>query len=179
MKAHQTGHALDNCSTPSTHEAIGRLHRQLGHLSNSLYYYNHTAGFLTNVPSALSNMNFVTTDTISYDSTYVAEQLYYHHPLVIIGGGAAWDIDGYSLHRVTTYIYERVAANINEYELAATIVRNRYLYHYNWCWYGDCNGYFSPAVFNPQSGTTYDGTHLEPSNNFNSSVKLLRFYPNE
>jgi len=180
IKAHPTGHTYDACISPSIHEAIGRLHRQLGYLSNSIYYNSgNTASALENVPSALASMNFVTGNIINYNYTYIANQLYINHPLLIIGGGAAWNVDGYKLHRVTVETYERVAANVNEYVLVSTQITNSYLFHYNWCWYGDCNGYFATNVFNPQSGTTYDGIHLEPSHDFSNNVRVFSFYPEE
>lgn len=179
IKSHQTGHELDSCTTPIVHENIGRLHRQLGYLSNSIYYSNKTGSSLENVPTALSGMNFTANITSYYDSTYVANQLHNYHPLVITGGGTAWNIDGYNLHRITINTYERVAANVNQYVLVSSVVRNRYLYHYNWCWYGDCNGYFAPAVFNPRHAKSYDGAHLSAPHDFGTNIKILRFYPNE
>ena len=72
--------------------------------------------------------------------------------------------------------YERVAANINEYVLESITEYDHYYYHFNWGWYGDCNGYFSKNVFDSQAATWYDGTSNN-SNNFGTNVKIMPMYP--
>ena len=51
------------------------------------------------------------------------------------------------------------------------------LYHFNWGWDGDCNGYFSTNVFDTTGGTFYDTGSHNHQYNLNYYVQLQCVYP--
>ena len=173
MKAHQTGHRV--CSDMTTHNSIGRLARQLGELMGSSYYgtylsdsaYTSTTDY--NAYTVLQLLGYTVgswhiynypTYTSWSDSDFV-DQLDAQH-LLLMGGqtndgeGHSWVCDGYNYEKSIRYHFER--AYPEGYILTGIFTTETYLYHYNWGWYGDCNGYFNSNVLNTTSGITNEGT---------------------
>ena len=84
------------------------------------------------------------------------------------GGAHAWVCDGYNYDYSRHYYYIR-DENL-EWYLEEVRDIETYLFHMNWGWYGDCNGYFLPKVFNTQGAQQYDGTNYASYNFSNTSV---------
>lgn len=162
MKAHPTGHLVNSCQTQSVHKSIGRLHRQLGYLTQSEYNSNATSTPQMNIMPVLLQLNYNTTgDWLSYDWDSIANHLDNQH-LLLVGGyenlwnGHFWVLDGFI---ETVYTYQHYVYGIgleNGWVLTGTTHEHSKLCHYNWGWYGDCNGYFSPNVFNTQAADVYN-----------------------
>lgn len=51
----------------------------------------------------------------------------------------------------------------------------RYM-HYNWGWYGNCNGYFLSVVFDTSDAYQYDTNNNTASYDFQYNVRMLSVY---
>ena len=158
MKSHVTQHPYSNCSSQTTHMSISQLHRQLGHLNNSQYAYNHTGTNSTvYAKGTMQGLGYQTGDWNSYDIALAMNHLNANHLLLMIGnvnsgGGHAWLSDGYLPYRQYVYRLEPIGID------GAWVVTNvtpgtvvLYRCHMNWGWYGVYNGYFSTVFFNLNS----------------------------
>lgn len=165
IKTHQTGHLLNTCSTPDTHKAIGRLCRQLGYMNNSSYGTNITTTLYNNAVSTMASLGYSIPNNISFDFNSIMNQLNSQHLFMITGSrigesvGHAWVLDGYKYIETGFYRLEPIGLN-GEWIITDSNVTITRLCHYNWGWYGDCNGYFSAGVFDTQAGVLYDGAHI-------------------
>ena len=165
IKAHQTGHELDSCQTQVTHEAIGRMMRELGEMTLSTYSQTSPSGgprtysAMLHIPRTLKLLGYneIMDEPYNFDSLAVSH-LNLFHPLLIFGacpeGGGSyhhtWVFDGYIKNITYCYHLIRVSANSNVWIIDSVTTTTQRLCHYNWGWYGDCNGYFSSGVFDTQ-----------------------------
>ena len=181
MKSHQTGHGLSACPNQGIHRSIGRLLRQLGALTNSSYNTTYTQTYNSNIPSAVSSIGYQSCSWTGYNYDTGVNHLNSGHLLLLNGQSGStshhWVFDGYITTIQTTYHFEKSAVNQNEWILVdvTSVVYSR-LCHYNWGWYGDCNGYFLSGVFNTQSAELYENQYNTVSYNF-GSVVMLPVYP--
>ena len=185
IKAHQTGHSISQCSSQEVdvHKSIGRLLRQLGHMNNSIYSSYGTSTFAEIVVKpTMQNLNYCTGSSFTdYDWNTIVNQLDNCHLFLINGmdlvGGHSWVIDGY-LQTTSVYqhfVYGGVSIGSPDGWVPVGYVYNYVrLCHFNWGWYGDCDGYFSSGVFDTQQANLYDesdsNTH---SYDFGSDVTIL------
>lgn len=161
IKAHDTGHSLSNCliSDTATHKAIGRFIRQIGELSYSNYDSLMTATNSIYQQSALSSLGYSSSTTSIYPSV-VKSQLDYQK-LILINGrdnienyGHSWVIDGYRYVTSTCYRFIAVPGGWDLYSITTNTTN---LYHFNWGWYGECDGFFnSVAFYDVQGADIYD-----------------------
>lgn len=167
MKAHQTGHAVGFCQTTTTHQAISRLLRQLGKMSVSSYTTDPLLGTprtytvsLVKVPHVLDSLGYAYTNWSMYDfDNHIKNQLNAQHPLILDGESVHhgittshnWVVDGYIISKTYHYVLVHPLGNTNEWVIDSVTVTTKKLCHYNWGWYGDCNGYFASGVFDTQA----------------------------
>jgi hypothetical protein len=179
MKAHPTGyHSILSCPDDAAHHKIAHLLRQIGKMTLSQYNGNLNSGnastgsSLVYAKGALRLLGYTVTErnypipTMIESPTYYANKLDSNYLCLMSGDngnvGHAWVLDGYKYDLSRHYYYERD----ENLEWIITDIRDieTYLFHLNWGWYGDCNGYFLPKVFNTQSATTYDDTSIHNYN---------------
>lgn len=53
------------------------------------------------------------------------------------------------------------------------------MFHFNWGWYGNCNGYYAANVFDTQSALSYDGENNTAVANFDRMISLQAIYPHQ
>lgn len=187
MKAHQTGHIRNSnlCSSDDAHTSIARLCRQLGYIAGSNYSKpNSTSTPLTGTISAFQFFGYITNSWIPYSNASIKDTLDVGCPMLICGwdynlqnvAGHVWVMDGY--HEIANLHYWITRPYVGSDEEVAYLVDTTYsyLYHFNWGWYGENNGYFSYNVFNTELGE-YDEIHQTKNYNFNSSVVILCPHP--
>lgn len=191
MKAHQTGHELDSCQSQSTHLAISRLLRQLGEMNNSQYIQcSPTQSPRTNtlsqyiIPYTLQTLLYTYNTWVEYDFSTAENHLNAYHPLMILGRSLKngiscdhdWVFDGYMI--MTIYCYHLIHDPINSsnWVVESVTTTTHKLCHYNWGWYGDCNGYFASNVFDTQNEFLNNGNG-EHDFNFCNDVKIIPIYP--
>ena len=176
IKTHKVSHDKQSCNASNdTHNTIGHLLRQLGHLNCSNYTNeNGTITNIYNVKSTFSSFGYTTSDLIYYSG----ENLYpllADNKLIYIGGqdndikaGHAWVIDGYLQHKIVASEWTREMGAV-EWELLEEY--DPYYtgyYHMNWGEDGDCNGYFQTDVFALNGAFEYDNTN----NNYNNTSEF-------
>lgn len=181
MKEHPaTLHPISLCPYPEAHGAIANFVRQLGVLTNSSYETNpnRTGTEPGYARIALNMLGYHHSSFYIYDYNTACDSLD-NQKLVLMGGGSdvntgghAWVFDGYM--KIKTYIYhlERVSANSNEWIIVGVDITRQNLCHYNWGWYGNCNGYFASNVFDTSAGTIYEGNHTI-NNNYSENPMVI------
>ena len=185
MKAHVKHPQQFNCLEYNDHIAISRLCRQLGEVTDSYYDpYGPTSIYANNVPDCMSYYGYNTSGWLSYSSeiAHVYDSLTVGKLYLIEGGisnveGHCWVLDGFQ-----NIYYQHVLARkpvggfvweILELYDSGTLD----LYHFNWGWDGDCNGYFSTNVFDTTEGTFYDSGSQIHNISYPISVRLQCVYP--
>lgn len=171
MKLHQTGHCLGVCPTPTTHSSISHLLRELGHRNNSSYCNELHMTFTSDgiVPTTMSGLGFQTGIWSNFDFSFIQEELDEEHLFMICGtsnnGRHAWTLDGYKADEKVIYHLEPVGLNLSWVVTGYDFDSYVYYCHFNWGWYGYCNGYYLSGVFNPGL-----------PGNYNENVAILPIY---
>lgn len=178
MKLHNFAHSIQSCTVSNeTHNAIGLLHRQLGHLNNSSYQATGTFTYSSDIRLSFNSLGY----TVSDFKIYTGESLYSllaNNYLCYMRGekiledstivGHGWVVDGYLKHEIVASEWTRDSNLFGaEWELLAEYdpYYTEY-YHMNWGWDGNCNGYFKTNIFETNKALEYDNT----SNNFYNSI---------
>lgn len=138
-------------ASTESHNAIGRLCRQLGELTNSTYFSDEygTGTEDDDIVPAAEYLGFTCKPWVSYTDSCTLAPLQSLHPLLVSGFaigliGHVWIIDGYLDMRITTteYLVDQQTITTEE----------RFIYnHVNWGWDGKDNGYIFGSIFNPSN----------------------------
>lgn len=172
MKAHAPEYpsGLPSCNS-DTHKSISRLCRQLGERAGSSYLTGETSTRTDSIRPCMVYYGYQTS-TNSYGNWAVFSENNIRNALDngqllfvkgmrrlengSFGDGHIWVADGYD--NLTTTIYAYSYKNGSD-EITIDFVigptQNVY-YHFNWGWYGSCNGYFTGTVFNSDNVTFPD-----------------------
>ena len=180
MKAHSTGHALSTCSTPSTHIMIGKLLRELGERNHSQY---DATGTGTNsqlyAAQTFSNLGYTCASWSDFNGLCVRTDLNNNRLILIRGtataGGHAWALDGYKTRVTTIRQMARTATSGWFFTGEVTTLTDHFM-HFNWGWYGNCNGYFAEGVYDTSQALLYDTEIHNENYNFNINVAYLSVY---
>ena len=168
-----------NCSN-ETHLAIGKLIRQIGHISNSNYIKkDKDASTSTETDSsryALTTLGY-TVGNVSYYSQGIFDDYLMNGKLLFVrgeknnGAGHAWIVDGCDYKTVR---HTEFAGIILIYESIASFNYN----HINWGWYGKGNGYFIDGIFNAVNHHSYDYYYddYEKDNNYFKDLLYFSVY---
>ncbi|MBQ8672446.1 MAG: C10 family peptidase [Bacteroides sp.] len=185
IKLHNISHSYLTCTaTDATHDAIGHLCRQLGHLAESKYLVNGTETYINKSVSAFRNLGFTTSDYVVYDADNLFMALDACNPSIAYGAhydtdadsvvtAHSWIVDGYLSYKVTRKFWTRETTSF-DWVCEDTYTYYTKYFHYNWGWNGKCNGYFLVDIFAPNRGYRYDneeGWYENTSSwNFNYNV---------
>lgn len=184
MKVHSTGHVLNECGIPNTHRAIGRLLRQLGKMNHSTYefYPLGTLTYNTYVKPTFTVLGYTSGAWAEYKSSITRLQLNKARLFLVTGScrtntgriGHYWMLDGYKTIKKIIRKMARTETSGWFFTGDVSTETNNYL-HYNWGWYGDCNGYFAEGVYDTSQGIHNIGDEL-PGYDFNINVSFLNVY---
>ena len=152
MKNHNTGHVIKPCNNASAHQAIARLHRQLGKINHSNYDSGATGTNGMFIRYALNGLGYNVSGICEYESSIVRSLLNSHHVLLMYNNsganGHAWVFDGYLTENAHSYLMQQIGDGpwviVEDWGVTTT-----YYNHFNWGWYGTNNGYFNQNVYNP------------------------------
>lgn len=182
MKAHQTGHHLNNCivTDSATHGSISRLCRQLGELSLSQYNSSSTGTIPGYIPSVMAYLGYQTGLWAYYNELSVRNSLSNGKVILMSGqcdeGRHEWIIDGYDTATYQIYTYAHPYGSFVWWLDTVSDPYSVYLYHINWGFYGSNNGYFNANVFN-MAAVQYPDTNSNPfSDNFNTDLISLSIW---
>jgi len=186
IKAHPTGyHSPGLCPDSDAHSAIAYLLRQIGYKTWSNYIgipNSSDAKTASSLPAAkgfLRTLGYTVTEhnysapSMLESATYYANKLDNDYLFLISANNGAdvnsiahaWVIDGYKYDLSRHYYLER--NELQEWVFVDIQDIETYMFHMNWGWYGDSNGYFLPKVLNTFEAEIYDGinTYFIPFNN--------------
>ena len=184
MKAHVKHPQQFICLDYDYHIAISRLCRQLGEDANSNYGSNGTSTDISDVTDCMSYYGYNTSGWLSYFSEYanVYDNLIDEKLYIICGWnsddrGHAWVLDGFQNISYQHVLARKPLGGFMWEILEIYDYGELDLYHFNWGWDGDCNGYFSTNVFDTTGGTFYDTGSHNHQYNLNYYVQLQCVYP--
>ena len=160
IKLHKIRHTIPGLNgrnfciaNTETHNAIGRLCRQLGELNLSDYWDvngnpnpNGTGTFEFPMVGTARSLGFTVENWKNYNDTCLLVPLLNRHPVILSGfrsltNGHMWIVDGFLDMIITSYS----ALEIGQ----SDPVKYREIYnHVNWGWDGRSNGYFLSNIFN-------------------------------
>ncbi|MBO5886128.1 MAG: C10 family peptidase [Bacteroidaceae bacterium] len=191
IKLHKIRHTIPGLNgrnfciaNTETHNAIGRLCRQLGELNLSDYWDLNGSpnpfGTDTREPqmkATARSLGFTVEDWKAYNDTCLLDPLLDRHPVVVSGIrndtiGHMWVVDGFLDMTITSYSAIEVGQ-------PAPVTYREIYNHVNWGWDGRSNGYFLSNIFNV--GNVY---HPDPnvwgatntSYIYNSELIYFEFY---
>ena len=185
MKAHVKHPQQFICLDYDYHIAISRLCRQLGEDNSSNYYGSTGTGTDPSVvPACMSYYGYNTSGWLSYSLEYanvydnlIDEKLYIIRGSDLYNGGHEWVLDGFQNISYQHVLARKPLGGFMWEILEIYDYGELDLYHFNWGWDGDCNGYFSTNVFDTTGGTFYDTDSNNAQFNFNYGVQLQCVYP--
>lgn len=176
LKTHKTSHSYASCTASQrTHEALGKLMRQLGKLNKSIYGATGTSTYASDVRNSFMRLGYGVSSLLNYDGGDFDDEFSEGKLIYMRGtsdeGGHAWVVDGnmkLSIHEADWVIEEGsiIRTLYKDYG-----IREVSYIHINWGWYGYSNGYFYPDVLSTQEAYSYDNNRQTASNyDFNASV---------
>lgn len=176
IKMHNVSHSKQTCSaTNDSHNVIGHLLRQLGHLNLSNYYVDGTSTYIFDVRNSFSSLGYTVSDIINYSGENLYSLLANNNLFYMRGDrikdngdlvGHAWVVDGFLQHKITVSEWSRDFGSIMWKLLTTYEPYYVGYYHMNWGWDGNCNGYFLADVFATNQAVEYDNAN----NNFNNTT---------
>lgn len=188
MKAHTAEHplSLPSCNS-DIHKSISRLCRQLGQRAGSSYQNGMTNTMSDSIRPCMLYYGYQTSTTSYGDWSVISPdvikgalnngKLLFVKGAEYIGGqivnGHIWVADGYDDITTTiyTYTYHPGSPDHNIIFVYGPI-QNTY-YHFNWGWYGVCNGYFTGSVFNTDNVVFPDTPNNLAGCYFNANVGTI------
>ena len=160
IKLHKIRHTIPGLNgqnfciaNTETHNAIGRLCRQLGELNLSDYWDangnpnpNGTGTFEFPMVGTARSLGFTVEDWKAYNDTCLLDPLLDRHPVVVSGirndtNGHMWIVDGFLDMIITSYSAIEVGQS-------GPVTYREIYNHVNWGWDGRSNGYFLSNIFN-------------------------------
>ncbi len=193
IKKHVQGSENNYCiscnATAYEHSAIGKLCRQLGHMSSSSYLSNKTNTYLSNIWLTLINLGYNVSPVSNYHSmdvyNNISDCIMMMSGQNSVGTGDSltikhmWIADGVRYYEVMHREYVKNDRGMWVLNYEAGPAKTLYN-HYNWGFYGNSNGYFSDNVFALSSVVYSDnGTHASQSNhNYSVNVQYFKLWHN-
>lgn len=153
------------------HLNLGRIARRIGYSIGATYNSNSTGAkpsrLLNYLTSVIPNSTYTSFHWHNNTSTTNTLVRAVEDKIVLVcgndtaRGNHAWIADGYKLLEYQKNTYQKRTNDgnfyLSEWELISTQVLGQgYFLHYNWGWYGSCNGFFSPNVFDVNNEFQHD-----------------------
>ena len=187
IRNHEPGSSIQICGDTVTHNAVARLERQIGKLTNSSYGYNIYGVPVTgtdrdDIIPALDVMNFSHGTWSIYKRNIVNYEMSIGHLFLVCGlrnstEGHAWVLDQL-MEKITTTYQLRWTESNGWVPTGVVNTTTSNLLHYNWGLYGSCNGYFSENVYNMSQPEITDNTGTNTYQyNYNIDTRFLSIYP--
>ena len=193
IKQHIKNHTTTSDPCCPYHQEISALLREIGHRVNMIYYFSpsHSWAAYSNVPDALSSLGYYCSALQSYNRDYVIESLNSGFPVFLSGDrrdtihtkespgdsvvfrGHAFVVDGY--HDYAQYYQTWIWNGTSWVLFEQTEISGSHVFHINWGWEGDCNGYFPFDVFNTSLAEEYDGTSNNTGRNYLYHKRMITY----
>lgn len=189
IKQHTIRHSMPNSNfslicpaDDETHNAIGRLCRQLGVLNNCSYIETDTLVATGNNEDNMKLtprvLGYTDKGWTWYNDTCLIAPLTAGHPVIVSGFrnetmGHMWVVDGFIDMHITTY-----EAPVIGQPYGPTKMREIYN-HVNWGWDGRSNGYFLSSIFDVSQIYQADPNLFGPVNtsyNYHIGLQYFEFY---
>lgn len=177
IRNHISGSYYPVCCSDETHNSIGHLLRQLGHLANSDYSDSQATSTLsTNIHAALASLGYTLSPIgCTIDETDALED----GKLILMRGedptkgGHMWLVDGCYYCKISEQGYFCSDGELWRPAGDPFITIQSY-YHINWGWDGYNNGMFNAGVYRPAASNIDDGcSYSDMDLNFGTSVQYF------
>ena len=195
IKLHKIRHTIPGLNgqnfciaNTETHNAIGRLCRQLGELNLSDYWdVSENGNPIPNpdgtdtreseMKATARSLGFTVEDWKAYNDTCLLDPLLDRHPVVVSGirngtNGHMWVVDGFLDMIITSYSAIEVGQS-------GPVTYREIYNHVNWGWDGRSNGYFLSNIFNVGNVYRPDPNVWGATNTsyiYNSELQYFEFY---
>lgn len=145
--------AIERNPTKRGVAGLSRLFYTISQEAGSLYFYQGTFTFPWKVKPFMKKCGYLDACEHGYDTKKVLDMLDNNRPLMAfaaprydVSNSHAWNIDGYNVYtrNDTTKTYERGTGRLMQTSLTT---QRKIMLHCHWGWYGDCDGYFTPGIF--------------------------------
>ena len=166
--------------TPESHNAIGRLCRQLGKMAGSTYHANDgTSTTIDKSRSTMSRLGYEVGGIINSTANLLTNlrqgKLIYMRGSSPNGIGHAWVVDGYK--SFTVHYQEYTVQNGLIQDVYCDEYKTTSYNHINWGWNGYDNGYFLSNVFNANCVDYIDnGCSQLPNNEDRNYISNFKYY---
>ena len=153
---------------------------------NTIFGCGDSGTEFESLASYLETIGFNVGNIQSYSSSDIYQSLLCSRPVLITGFncnqvGHVWNIDGYQRKaktvRTKTYIYDEM---LDGFRLISTVDHTYYstLFHYNWGWDGNRNGWFAENCFDKTTGIMHP-TRSTNEGSYEYDVEIVtNIYPN-
>lgn len=179
IRNHIYGSYYPICCSEETHNSIGHLLRQLGHLSNSNYLANQgTSTTTTNTHATLASLGYTLSpigNTINKMDALEDGKLILMRGDDPSEGGHMWLVDG-CYHCIISEQGYFCSDGILWEPAGDPFITVQSYYHFNWGWDGCNNGMFNANIYRPSGYSSLDNgcsSSLDMNYNFGTSVKYF------
>ena len=125
----------------------------------------------------MASLGYQTSSWVNYGESFIRNNLNNGKPMLIRGDnnleGHAWVVDGYDTATYQYVTYAHPYGSSIWWIDSTGDTFTRYLYHFNWGWYGVCNGYFTGSVFNTDNVVFPDTPNNLAGCYFNANVGTI------
>lgn len=186
MKKHVTNYNHYSClASQDAHNAIGRLCRQLGEISNSDYTSPiETRTSSLNAKITLQLLGFQTSGWNDYNTTSLIGNMYQNRAVLMIGSrikennelaSHMWVLDRLLTRTTEVFTWSKGVLDL-EWNLVYYNTFTSHYFHFNWGYNGANNGYFCENVFNTSNVIDPDTNMNNIDRDYNINVKYLAVY---
>ena len=187
IREHQVTHA-DSLGCTLYHTNIGAFLREIGDRINMDYRFNpaESYAYVSDVPSGFSYFGYNTSSPVTFTINSAKSAIMSFGPVFMYGGfydidnnyhGHAWVLDEYKDYMYYYCKFELAeAGSYTPIITQQTLVSEEHVFHVNWGWNGDCNGYFSLGVFDVDYAESYDYSNYTHGRNYNTNLKIIIVY---
>lgn len=183
---HQVVHS-DSLLCTSYHKNIGALLREIGYQVDMNYNFDplSSSAYSSAVPDGFSYFGYNTSALVAFNVNNAKSAIKSFGPIYMSGTrtdssgihGHAWVVDEYKDYEYYYCKFEMAqAGSYTPIITQRTLVSEEHVFHINWGWNGDCNGFFSLGVFDVDDAESYDYSHYTSGRNYNTDLVMVVVY---
>ena len=190
IRHHQVNHTDSLACTPY-HKNIGALLREIGariYMTYNMGPSPSSFAYFAHVPDGFACFGLNASSLTIFDVDDAKTHIKNSGP-IFVGGqrevndtthrGHAWIVDGFKDYEYYRCTYAYASPLTNEPILIRKVLlEEEHVFHVNWGWNGDCNGYFSFGVFDIDAAESYDFTHNTTGRNYDTDLIMISVQPN-
>lgn len=169
----------DNCDP--YHKSVSALLREIGYRASTDYSNEYESGTnIYNIKNAVESFGIGCSTVANFSSFSAKNAIKTSGPIILYGNDQissklhAWVMDAYKDYTYSYCRYERAEDDGSRPIVTRRqIIRESHMFHFNWGYYGRCNGWFAIGEFDPNEALVYDNDTLPSLNQLYSGSGLM------